>query len=452
MTAIKTFEVGKKDLSTLTKNEQKMLPKLIEAVKQVDKVFLLQENLKYPGANFYPHHLTTQDIKEVANNNYSIFSPFSVVEEDESGKVATIEYHVKYANLIKPVAESILAAANICENKSFKNYLEKLAQALTQGKYQEADVAWLAVKDSNLDFVIGPYERNLDKLFFVKRAYQGYVGIIDRKRTAKAEKIRDIIYATVGSKPHRIIPPTTVELRAVRNLVFSGFLGRTLFSLQHLPSDSDTTERYGSRILGYLSSIELKFEKLVYPIFTAIFEETFRARYTKEILSIGNYYHVLLYGIAQQLHRYRTSRERLKELFPVFDEANSMVSGVQHAKHLVLKGVIDQKELEAIMIAHICWIFSEWIIFRGTNVREDYLKGDALTLNFLMREGALLEKEGISWPNFAKMFFEIENLSAIFTRFLEQGDYWEAQEFLSKYLSFEPFKAFDKYLPKIKSI
>ena len=39
-------------------------------------------------------------------------------------------------------------------------------------------------------------------------------------------------------------------------------------------------------------------------------------------------------------------------------------------------------------------------------LKEAYLKGDALTLNFLLREGALRERDGISWPNFAKMFFD----------------------------------------------
>ncbi len=90
--------------------------------------------------------------------------------------------------------------------------------------------------------------------------------------------------------------------------------------------------------------------------------------------------------------------------------------------------------------------------FKKNHVREDYLKGDALTFNFLRAHDALQEKEGISWPNFAKMFFEMENLAAIFTRFLEEGTYIQAQEFLNKYLTLEPFKAFDRRLSSIKPL
>lgn len=452
MTSIKTFKIDQENLNKLTKNEKKILPLLIEAVKKTDRIFLLQENNKFKGANFYPHNATKEEIGEAAKEDPRIFSPFTVCERGRSDRLIAVDYHLKYSKLLNPIVNLLHQASKLCENKSFKEYLEILASSLASGSYQQADISWLAVKKSNLDIVIGPQERYLDKLFFIKRAYQGNVEIIDWPKTQKAREIRDILYTTIGEKPHRMVPPSVVDIQVHQCLIFAGFLARALFVQQYLPSDSDTIERHGSRILGYLSSIDYKFEKLIYPIFNAIFEKSFRTSYTKDLLKLGNYYYILLSAIAQQLHRYQNSRDNLKELFPIYDEVNSTVSGIQHAKHLVLKGVINQKELEAMMISQICWIFSEWLLSKETKIREDFLKGDALTLNFLIREGALLEKAGISWPNFAKMFFEIENLSTIFTRFLESGTYWQAQEFLSKYLSFEPFKAFDKRLSKIKPI
>jgi len=104
------------------------------------------------------------------------------------------------------------------------------------------------------------------------------------------------------------------------------------------------------------------------------------------------------------------------------------------------------------MISQICWGFSEWIIYRKSNVREDYLKGDALIFNFLVKAGALQEKGGVSWPNFAKIFFEMENLSIIFVRLLEEGSYLKAQKFLSKYLSVDPFEVLRNKLVTIEPI
>lgn len=452
MTSVKIFKVDKKILNNLTPSERKTLPFLVEAAKKVDKVYRFQENSAYIGANFYPHDATKEEIKEAARKDSRIFSPFTIIKRDNAGKLIAVDYHLEFARLLAPVIELLGQAAKYCQNKSFKKYLKALALVLANGKYQTADAAWLAVKNSNLDITIGPYERYVDRLFFIKRAYQASVAIIDRSKTQKSRSIRDILYTTTGYRPHRITPPSIVDVQVQQCILLSGFLGRALFSRQHLPSDPETTEKYGSRIIEYLSVVDYKFDKLLYPIFNAIFETRFKASYTKDLLRAGNYYYVLLTAIAQQLHRYRNSRSRLKELFPVLDEANSVASGITHAKHLVLKGVIDQKELEAIIIAQICWIFSEWILFKKTNIREDYLRGDVLTLNFLIREGALREKEGISWPNFAKIFFEMENLAIKFVRFLEEGEYIEAQEFLSKYLSYEPFKAFEKRLLNIKPL
>ena len=66
--------------------------------------------------------------------------------------------------------------------------------------------------------------------------------------------------------------------------------------------------------------------------------------------------------------------------------------------------------------------------------------------------GAINEHDGVSWPNFAKMFFEMENLASIFTRILEEGTYFEANNFLQKYLNLEPLKEFNSKLANIKPI
>lgn len=437
---------------TLTPNEKEILPLLIRACREIEKVYNLQESTSFPGANFFPKNATKKEIEEAAQNNHRILSPFSIVKRNEQNKLIAVDYHVEFENELKPVIKSIQEAEKLTKNVSFKKYLKAMVFGLKTGAYQETDIAWLEVTNSNINFILGPYERYLDKLYFVKRAYQGCVGIINLENSKEAKIIRDIIYTTLGQKSNRINPPKIVDVRVLNCFIFSGFLGKTLFCEQHLPSDSDTAQLYGSRILCYQSAMDYKFNNLIYPIFETLFARSFKESYSKKLLKKANYYFVIVTAIAQYVHRYSNSRLRLKELFPVFDEANSIFAGISQAKHLVLKGIINQKELEAIMINQICWAFSEWIQFKKTNVREDYLAGDALSFNFLFKVGALQEKDGISWPNFAKMFFEMENLAGIFTRFLEEGTYLEAQEFLSKYLSLTPFKAFDKRLSKIKPI
>lgn len=452
MTPLK-FSVAKEQLKTLTPNERKILPFLEKAVTAVDDIYQQQEDgANSEGADFYPKDASKREIELAAQLNPDLFSPFTVVERDESGELIATPYSQKYSKQIEPIVKALSQAAKNCQNKSFKKYLDTLASALLNDDYQVSDISWLQIENSNLDVIIGPHERNLDKLFFVKRAFQGHVGIIDRQKSEHAKTIRDILYTNIGENPHRIIPPSIVNIQLEHNIISSGLIAKLYFTEQHLPSEAEITLRYGSKILNYISSMDYKFNHLILPIYNAIFEKNFKAGYSVELLKTGNYYHNLLQSIVQQLHRYRDARSRLKELFPIYDEANGLVGGVQHAKHLVLKGVINQKELEAIMIADICWIFSEWVLAKRIKGRDSFLKGDALAFNFLLRQGAILEKDGISWPNFAKMFFEIENLSSIFSHIQESGSYLDAQEFLARYLSYKPFESFETSLSKIKSL
>lgn len=449
MSPLRRFDTPKNLISKLTLNERVILPILIKAAEKIDELYQLQENDKYPGANFYPHDVKKEDVEKFNALNQKILDPFTVVVK-KGDKLDTVPYHKIYEKQLKPIARLIKKAAAFCKNKSFKNYLLSLEKAVLSDFYQEADIAWLAIKGSNLTMTLGPFERNLDRLFFIKRAYQAHVGILDSEKTQEAKVMRDVIYASVGESAKRIIPPTIVDISIEYNLLSAGLIGRLFFTQQHLPSDAKTIENYGSKVIVYLASVNQKFDEYIYPIFEAIFEESFKSGYSKELLAIANYRHILLHSIAQQLHRYKESRARLRELFPIYDEANSIGAAIQATKPLVLKGVLNQKELEAIIICHICWIFSEWVFAQETTSREAYLKGDALTLNFLLGEGALQQQNGISWPNFAKMFFEIENMTNKFSSFLEYGSYWEALEYLDKYLSYGIFEAFTQRLSGIK--
>src|SRR3989338_11420066 len=103
MTPIKTFKVDKEYFSKLTKNERKILPLLLEAVKKINKVFILQENNNFKGANFYPHDATKEEIEEAAAENSRILSPFTVVEREKSGKLIDIDYNLKYSKLLSPI-------------------------------------------------------------------------------------------------------------------------------------------------------------------------------------------------------------------------------------------------------------------------------------------------------------------------------------------------------------
>lgn len=448
--AIVEFPVDKIVLANLSPSEKKVVPLLEKAAKQISGIYLKQEKgiETVHGQNFYPKDVVNNDIIESAAKNPEILSPYTIVEKKGKKLIAT-PYHVKYKKELSKVAKFLKKASKISQDKNFSNYLLTTSKSLTSGDYEQIDKAWLKTRSSTLQFLIGPYERNLDRRFFKKMAYLAFIGIQDPFYTKKAEEVRDILLATAGDMAGRVSSKKQIQVQSVRNVLFTGLLSRVLFATEHIPSDDKTIQKNGSRLIGYLSSMDYKFDNFLYPIFKEIFETRFKDNFSEELLRKANYYLMLVYGMSMQLGRYQGSRERLKELYPIYDEINCNVSGIYFCKHLIMKGVIEQKELEAMIIMHICWCFSEWILAKDSQIRNSYLKGDAMALTFYFKQDALKESNGISWPNFSKIFFVIENLSSIFLRIMREGTYEEAETFLKNNLSYEVFKLFEPKLSKI---
>lgn len=446
--ALKEFKIESSIYKLLSQDERKLIPILNKICKLTSEIYLLQEDINEKRCNFYPKDVSDNQIKAAAKSNPEILSPYTIIEK-KGEKLVAIPFHTKYQDKLKLVCELLNKASLITKNKSFSNYLKVASRSLLSGDYESLDRAWLKIKDNSLIFLVGPYERCLDKRFFTKMCYLAFVGIIDPYYTQKVRRIRQIFFTNIGENHDRYTIPQNIRAIAIYNTVLAGYLARVLFSSEHIPSNDLTIRKFGSKVLGYLSTINYKFDHLLYPIFNTIFDKEFKKLYSEEVLRKSCYYLMLVYGLARQLHRYKGARERLKELFPIFDEANSMVSGIKHSKYLVLKGVINQKELEAMIIMHICWIFSEWVFAKTSKCRNDYLEGDTLTLNFYLKQNALLESHGISWPNFSKIFFTIEDLANTFVMLLSKGSYSHAQNFLKDNLSYKVFTKFDPKLSKV---
>lgn len=444
------FNLDKEVYKRLSEEDKKILRLLEVAVKQVA---VLYEQQKEDG--FYSPKLTKEQIEKAAEKNPDLLSPFSFVYE-EGGQLKVLPCHQKYATYLQPIAENIQKAARISTNQSFKRYLLLRAESILNGNYKEADIAWFKVKNSNIDFSVGLFERYLDTTLFIKRAYQAHVGIIDAKYTELAEQIRETLYSSAKmsySEEHSAdIAQKGVEVYVERTPATSGYMADVLFSGEHFPSDLDIMKQYGSKIIIYKSQLKLKFEKLHYPIFKSLFEKRFALKYPKDLLLKAMAWNILLYELGRQLHKYIGARERLKELYGPIDEANGFASGIQHAKHLVVKGLLSQDELEAIIIIHIVWMFADWLSYKGGKDMESYVRGNAIDLNFYLKNGALKEKEGISWPNFSKIFFEIEELATILVQLLRKGTYKEAEKFVKENANLQNFERLGKNLESIKPI
>ena len=443
------YKLEKKYYSNLSKEELAVLKILEGAVKDIAKIYELQIK-----EGFYPRGISKEVLEKENEIDPDILSPFTYVSR-ENGLLKAIPYHILFAKHLIPIAKKIEKAAALSTNKSFKAYLQARAKSLLDGSYKRADILWLNVKDTKIDFNIGPFEKYLDKLFFVKSAFQGHVGIIDEDATEKATIYKETLYssAKIGfSKVHSTdIPKKGVQIIYEETPVTAGYISYALTTGQHFPADVDIMQQYGSKIIIYYSPLRSKFDKLYYPIFRACFEKTFALKYSRQLLFEATSLCGLLANLGRQLHQFNGARERLRQLYAQVDAANGFASGIEHSKHLVVKGLISQDQLEAIIIVHILWMVADWIRYKQLNIKESHTIGNSILLNSYLSSGALKESKGISWPNFSRIFFEIETMAYKLTYLLQNGSYKEAEKFIKENANLKSFERFSKTLSNINT-
>lgn len=444
MRVSKPILLFKPTLTLLSENENQVLELLVEAGKLIVPIYIAQENHDQLGANFYPKGISKEEIEKVAKKDPKIFSPYTVVEKI-NGKLVAIPYHVKYANLLKPIADKLIEAAKVTDNKEFARRLLIQAKALFNGSYDEATIAWMKMKPYVLDINIGPVERYDDKLFFTKTSYQAWVGVMDEGTTKRARQFRDII---LSARKHSLMSSEQVDfydkvqIRVDDLLLFSGLIARTVFLGVDVPNDPNLMEKYGSEITIFNQANEYRFKHEVLPAFNRIFSVSFRKLFSIKDIELGTLYSTILHELGHVYLRYRDSEKRLKDLFPIIDELSAYVTGLKVGGYLLLKDVTNTKQLESMMVAFLARSFEMVLYEKDNRSKYHYMLGGAIFINYLFENGAIQETGGVSWPNFTKMFFSLSELAVILDRILSCGTRADAESFIKKYGNIKKLQRF----------
>ena len=235
---IKRFSV---DLSSFSEKEKTVFQKLIEASELLGSLYEQQKDVRYPGAGFYPSDAAKQEIETASQKNPAILSPYTFVVRERKGDLKAIPFHVKFKKELKPIAGLLREAAKISDDKNLSRYLESRAKALLTDNYDESNILWLKTEKSKIGCVIGPFDRYLDKIFFKKRAYMAWVGILDEKRTNEAERLNSMIFSSErkflpGAKKAKI---PQIRVRIEDTAIFSGLVADFMFAGNNLPSSAD---------------------------------------------------------------------------------------------------------------------------------------------------------------------------------------------------------------------
>ncbi|MGV6832440.1 MAG: dipeptidyl-peptidase 3 family protein [bacterium] len=453
------------DLSSLSDNERKMIPILIQAADVMNDLFWYEaygdkdellskisdddtKNFvlinygpwdrlsgnqpfvdgvgeKPSGANFYPSDMTKEEFENAEIEDKE--SIYNFVRRNDQGSLFSIPYHKQFEAEVKKVSNLLLQAAELAEDKGLQNYLTLRAKALLDDKYQESDLAWMDMKTNTLDLVIGPIETYEDQLFGNKAAHEGYVLVKDQEWSARLAKFADFLPELQKGIPvdeayKKETPGTDSDLNAYDVVYYAGDCNSGSKTIAiNLPNDEEVQLQKGTRRLQLKNAMRAKFDKILVPISEVLIDESQRKHITFDAFFANTMFHEVAHGlgIKNTINNKGTVRSSLKEHASALEEGKADVLGLYMVQQLHQKGEIngDMKDYMTTFMASI---------FRSVRFGASSAHGKAnmIRFNFFKDQGAFSRNEdGTYKVDYENMVKAMEALSNKILTLQGDGDY-----------------------------
>src|SRR3546814_13635268 len=101
----------------------------------------------------------------------ALTSGYTVVRR-QGDQLVAVPYSEEYKQWLEPAAKLLEQAAAITGNASLKKFLTLRAEAFRTNEYYESELAWMDLKDTPIEVVVGPYEVYTDRLYGTKTAFR----------------------------------------------------------------------------------------------------------------------------------------------------------------------------------------------------------------------------------------------------------------------------------------
>ncbi len=439
------------DKSKLTESEQGVLDKLVAAAKIIGDLYAKQENNNHPGANFYPHDASKEEIEAAAENDPKILSPYTIVERDEAGNLVAIPYHQKYSEGMKKIASLLEDASEISEDKEFTEFLILRAQSFRDDSWGKSEDKWLELNGHKIDVVIGPIEPYLDDLFSVKCAFQANIRVTsDDSKFNPQDYLRVIrnLYSSCAEPSEEERRPVKVRVDDV--VALAGWHAKLRPVGSNLPNDPEKVKKYGTKIIIYTDNIRYREGKITIGALERLFPEEIVEDHSRENLLDNAIRGTMLHEITEAIVKYPGTVSRLGEMYTPVKELHATIVGLRGCTFHVLKGILTQKDFKELLMILISWLFESWVRRESSRGIRAYLRGYMVAFNFFREQGALEVDDGTIKPDFEKLFLAVDILAGLLSHLMSEGTQKEAEELFAKYEDYQIMNQFDPRLSDLQ--
>jgi len=381
---------------------------------------------KLPGAQFYPADMTVMEFEEWDDTEKT--SLYTIVRRDNDGKLLSVPYSEAYKEQHSKAAELMLSAAELAEDPGLKKYLTMRADALITNNYQPSDFAWMEMKQSNIDFVVGPIENYEDQLFGYKAAHEAFVLVKDPVWSARLEKFNSMLPALQEGLPvdpayKAEKPGIDADMNVYDAIYYAGDCNAGSKTIAiNLPNDPEIHLAIGSRKLQLKNSMKAKFDNILMPIASMLIDESQRGHITFDAFFENTTFHEVAHGmgVKNTINGKGPVREALKEQYSALEEAKADIMGLYLVTKLYEIGEITNGE---VMNNYVTFFAG---IFRSSRFGASSAHGKAnmLSLKYFADNGAFIYQDnGYYKVNLDQMKKAVESLVEKILKVQGDGDY-----------------------------
>jgi hypothetical protein len=349
-----------------------------------------------------------------------------LIRRDSAGKLFSIPYHIAYKEPLQKASALLKQAAELAEDAGLKKYLALRSQALITDQYNASDIAWLDMKNNNIDLIIGPIETYEDALYNSRAAYEAYVLVKDKVWSQRLAKYVSMLPELqqglpVDAKYKNEQPGTSSELNAYDVIYYAGHSnagGKTI--AVNLPNDEEIQKTKGTRRSQLKNAMQAKFDKILLPIAKELIDPSQLKQVQFDAFFANVMFHEVAHGlgIKNTVNGKGTVRSSLQEQSSWLEEAKADILGVYMVTKLVEKG-----ELEGPLENYYTTFMAGILRSVRFGAGEAHGKANMLVFNFFEDKGAFEKtSNGHYKVNFEKFWTAMNELSNLILTLQGNGD------------------------------
>ncbi|MGV0927327.1 dipeptidyl-peptidase 3 family protein [Empedobacter sp. ULE_I145] len=380
---------------------------------------------KPAGATFYPIDMTKEEFEQA--NIKDGKSPYSIIRRNREGKLYSIPYHENFKNQLSKAAEYLTKASELAEDAGLKKYLKLRAAALISDDFYASDLAWMDMKNANIDMVVGPIENYEDQLFGYKTSYSAYILVKDIEWSKKLAKFVQYLpelqkNLPVSANYKKEIPGTDSDLNAYDVVYYAGdcnAAGKTIAI--NLPNDEKVQLEKGTRRLQLKNAMKAKFDKILAPIATALIDESQQKNIKFDAFFSNVMFHEVAHGlgIKNTVNEKGSVRDALKEANSALEEGKADILGLYMVNQLLKKGELTGTQ-EDYFVTFLAGILRS-VRFGASSAHG---QANMIAFNYFAENGAFEKTtNGRYRVNVPKMEKAMNGLSELILTLQGNGDY-----------------------------